>query len=932
LVQNLKPEDITVTDGGTPVKISSLRLVSDDKREHFITLVFDRMDSSAAHNSRDVAVKILKIIPTDGFSLCVMRVAGRLMLYRDFTSDRVALKEGITQATDDDKQAALAGESVERRLISIAQTGSADSRRVSPEERTHAQVILASLQESQQISAELHTHPGLSGLLALAKTERRLPGRKTVIFFSQGLQSDATSEERLHDIVGAANRAGVSIYVVDANALTERADQSLVAMIAIGNQRSAMAQTGPAAVTTGSGTQTQTVAQAPAGLVPMVSNQLARYESADPSANRSPFVGLADDTGGAYVPAGGDPKKPLRRMIEDMTVYYEASYASPIQNYDGQFRPIVVKPVRGELKIRSRAGYFALPPDVGQTVRPFEAPLLKLFAETSLPSDIAFHAKVFRLGKMPDGHANTLVVEVPMSELETHNDPNSNLYSAHISIVAQVKNEAGAIIDHFGEDIPWHGSLSAENIGPQFITMQRHFTAEPGNYILETAILDRNGGKAGAQRSEFQILGSDDGPSISDLAMVQRIDPVPEEVDPGEPMRYGKGKVVPTVGGRVQQGTKELSFFFVVHSDANISGKATLEMEVLKSGEPVAQVPLTLRETNGPAAMPYLASIQSARLPRGDYQIVERLTQGGKTTERELSFRIDGGASEVVDAPYERSTSNSNADSNSVSGMQLPESDGHSGRGVVITSLPADTVPPPTQEQRDVLIESARKRALAYSKALPNFICVEVTNRSVDPAGKGNWKHRDSIAELLTYHDNAESRTTLEVDGRRSSLKRTDLNSTWPLSVREFGAMLNLVFQPTSKTSFEWKEAASLGDGGGYVQVLSYRVVRENATIVLGQGNDQAAVGFHGLIYIDPTTGGVRRVTLQADGIPHSFAIRGAAMTVDYDFVAISGRDYLLPVRSSVTLERAHHKIELNEIAFRNYRRFASRAKIKILQ
>ena len=40
----------------------------------------------------------------------------------------------------------------------------------------------------------------------------------------------------------------------------------------------------------------------------------------------------------------------------------------------------------------------------------------------------------------------------------------------------------------------------------------------------------------------------------------------------------------------------------------------------------------------------------------------------------------------------------------------------------------------------------------------------------------------------------------------------------------------------------------------------------------------------------------------------------------------------ILPVRSSVSLEKTHRKIELNEITFRNYRRYASRAKIKMVQ
>ena len=35
---------------------------------------------------------------------------------------------------------------------------------------------------------------------------------------------------------------------------------------------------------------------------------------------------LSLGTGGVYIPASGDPRKPLRRMIEDLTTYYRASF------------------------------------------------------------------------------------------------------------------------------------------------------------------------------------------------------------------------------------------------------------------------------------------------------------------------------------------------------------------------------------------------------------------------------------------------------------------------------------------------------------------------------------------------------------------------------------------------------------------------------
>ncbi len=490
------------------------------------------------------------------------------------------------------------------------------------------------------------------------------------------------------------------------------------------------------------------------------------------------------------------------------------------------------------------------------------------------------------------------------------------------------------MIEHFSEDVPRHGSLDSKGgAQSESITMQRSFTADPGKYVVEAVILDRNNEKAGAQRFEFEIPADAGGPTLSDVTLVQRLVAIPAEVDAVEPLRYGSGKVIPSISGRVPHGAKEISFFFVVHLDPKSTEQPTLEMEVLKSNESIAQVPLHLLKASAPGAIPYLASIQAASLPAGDYQIVEKLTQGEKTTESALSFRIEGPVLAAATAPEDPKAQNDDVLIAATSGPQPPDPEGRNGRRLVITSLPAGAVPPPSADELERIISGARKRALDYSKSLPNFVCVEVTNRSVDQSGNGNWKHRDSIAELLTYHDNLESRSTLEVNGKRSSLTRAEMNSTWPMSVGEFGALLNLVFAPSSKTQFEWKEAGALGDGSGTLQVLSYRVSHENATLDLNEGNNNTiGVGFHGLVYVDATTSGVRRITVEADDLPRNFSMHAAAMTVDYDYVSISARDYLLPVHSTVSLQRHRKQIELNEIAFRNYRRFASRAKIKMIQ
>lgn len=938
-VVDLKPEDIAVTDSKSAVKLSDLRLVTGTSgRAPLITLVFDRLEPSAAKNARDIAGKILKIIPANEFSISVLNVGGRLRLFQGFTSDRVALNGAIGAATEPGNETKENGAALpEKKLMALVQTGlDSSGERVSAEGRKVARIMLATLEESQKIVQDQHCRPALAGLLALARVQHQLDGRKVVIYFAQGLMGDSNTRDMLRSIIGTANRSGVSIYAVDTNAINEQAGEGLIASAAIARAGPSINSAANSPTSSGSGPGMQSLPSLPNGMIAQIGDTVSQFEFEGLSGYKNPMAELAGGTGGAYIVPTDSLKKPVQQLIEDMTTYYEASYVPPIKEYDGKFRPVAVKPVRKGLKVRSRAGYFALPPDPGSMMRPFEAPLMKVLSESELPTDLKVRCSILRLGDLPTGNENALVIEVPIAELETRDDPNANLYSLHVSIVAQIKNKAGQVIEHFSEDVAKRGSLDSKGTAQsELITLQRHFTADPGNYTLEVAILDRNNEKAGAQRLEFEVPSEPTGPSLSDVTMVQRVDPLPAETDPTEPLRYGNGKVVPSISGVVAHGVKNISFFFVVHPDPSLAEQPTLEMEVLKSNEPLAQVPLRLLKTTGPGSIPYLASIQSTSLPSGDYEVIEKLTQGGKTTERGLTFRIEGpelAANTPVSATDAAKPQKDDIEVAAVSGPQSPETAGLNSRRLVITALPPGAVPPPSADELEAIVAGARKRALDYSKSLPNFICVEFTSRSVDQSGNGNWKHRDSLAELLTYHDNQESRSTLEVNGQRSSLKRADLNSTWPLSVGEFGALLNLVFAPTSKTQFEWKEAGTLGDGSGTLQVLSYRVAHENATLDLSEGNNSIGVGFHGLVYIDAATSGIRRITVEADGLPPTFSMHAASMTVDYDYVAISGRDYLLPVHSTVRLQRHRRQIELNEIAFRNYRRYASRTRIKMVQ
>jgi hypothetical protein len=152
----------------------------------------------------------------------------------------------------------------------------------------------------------------------------------------------------------------------------------------------------------------------------------------------------------------------------------------------------------------------------------------------------------------------------------------------------------------------------------------------------------------------------------------------------------------------------------------------------------------------------------------------------------------------------------------------------------------------------------------------------------------------------------------------RQSLKGT-------FSAGEFGGVLQAVYRDASKAGFQWMETDTLN--GAAVEVYSYRVGAANSTFsVTGSNGKQVVVGFHGQVFIDRDSSHTRRITLVADGLPPDFPTQSTSMSVDYDFVSISGLKYLMPASAELELKQLHHEALINTMEFSDYKRFSADA------
>jgi hypothetical protein len=62
--------------------------------------------------------------------------------------------------------------------------------------------------------------------------------------------------------------------------------------------------------------------------------------------------------------------------------------------------------------------------------------------------------------------------------------------------------------------------------------------------------------------------------------------------------------------------------------------------------------------------------------------------------------------------------------------------------------------------------------------------------------------------------------------------------------------------------------------------------------------------------------------------LPHDFGTKASWMTINYDYIAINGHDYLLPTSGEVGLKQGRSEAVSNQLHFSDYRRFGSHARI----
>jgi hypothetical protein len=280
-----------------------------------------------------------------------------------------------------------------------------------------------------------------------------------------------------------------------------------------------------------------------------------------------------------------------------------------------------------------------------------------------------------------------------------------------------------------------------------------------------------------------------------------------------------------------------------------------------------------------------------------------------------------------------------------------------------VTSAPDD----PTQQR---MLAAARTYVAQSLPRVPNFLATRTTNRYDDSPQvikEGSWPVRSGLHLV----DSSSREISIREERESQSLAS---RSVWQQQVGlvsggEFGSTLGLILGDTAHGKVTWNHWEQTAQGlaavfryevpksaSHYEVISSFQRQSTAETYITPHTNgggvstidtkpsvaaSNASIthinpGYHGSLWLDPATGVVLRVTMEAD-LKQGAPFKRAALMVQYGAVVIGDNEFTCPVRglalSTAVVDTQAilgdgPTIWLNETLFTNYHRFASTSRI----
>jgi len=631
-ISDLKAEDFTITENGQPQKVEFFDAPLARKPgeasvdspapatapRNYVSLVMDYQttDITNLKQVREGAIKYVREQVTDADVVAVLSVTNGLQMLQPFTQDKAKLiaaleKVGVSADSKNFEQKNIAENiGAIREFLDKASSapitspaGGSEAARVMIAQRVLQQFIrlrtALSLQQSRPI---------LAALAALAEGLRPIPGKKTVVLFSQGFVTPAVLDWQVQSTIDIANRANVAVYIIDSAGLRAGAPAS-----------GSLVPSSPLAGVSAATSQEQRI-QAVGGET-VFDN--ARHEGQ--SREYDILYRISGDTGGRFLKGNNDIGQGLERINQEIQSRYTLAYRSTNQNFDGTFRKVKIEVRRPDAQIISRSGYYAIPPEEIVLLSPADKKLLANFAAAESNPGFPLFVSLSPFRTREGLYIVPLAIELPPAAVKFESKGDKR--SMQLEVLGVLKATPERVLSRLGGNFDVNLNTNDYNsILSNNIFYRQDMQLAPGDYTLDLIVRDKQSGKTTARREQFVLPEPDAEFATTPVVLSRYVEPASElPPDPEFPDVFVHTKtLIRPSAGRQFRASDNLIMFLSIYNAANSN----------ETGKPLVRVTVRLMKDGQPATRPFdyvLTDIQNHPVPHltfAEYLRLTNLTSG----------------------------------------------------------------------------------------------------------------------------------------------------------------------------------------------------------------------------------------------------------------------------------------------------------------
>jgi len=447
-----------------------------------------------------------------------------------------------------------------------------------------------------------------NGLIAVTSALGALPGRKTIVFFAEGLAIPDAVLPHFRNVVATANRANVTIYTIDAAGLRVHSKDG---------------ETGRAVRAAGNaGLKLNEDGSSKSNLWNLEANEdVLRKDT------RTSLTMLAEHTGGFLVDNTNDLGQAFRRIDADRRFHYLLTYQPKNPNFDGKWRTLTVKVRRRNVTVRARSGYLAVRTPATMPLFAHEGPALAALERTPKPADIPLRATALVFPRGSEARLAVLVT-VPSQNLTFHRNEKDATYRTEFTILARIRDASGGVVRKASEPYSLSGPIARiQETRTGDVLFFRQPTLPPGSYQLDAVVHDAVANRFGVTVVPFAVPQSDGLLDVSSLVVVRRGERVAKsEVDPTNPLFIDDLLIYPSVEEPISRREKTIRLYFDVSAKRTDGITATLE--VIRGSESIAALPVPLDAPDITGRIRQLVGLPTAALQPDLYTLRLTVLQG----------------------------------------------------------------------------------------------------------------------------------------------------------------------------------------------------------------------------------------------------------------------------------------------------------------